>query len=221
MASGMIPCTEVRRPSAPAAWLKDHLVDVRPRRQNQHREVANRRMFLTSRRILVLGAGNPLRSDGGVGTRTVDTLRTFFEFSNNVTFVRDWALCRGLLDALMQADAMVVIDAVRAGGRPGTLHSLTGDHIWRTLTDSDSPHQVRLAETLAVAGILGWHPEVVVVAIEPEDMSSWNAQLTETVELRIADLVASALAEIEQLGGECTSKVAQPQPAFAFDLASA
>jgi hydrogenase maturation protease len=221
MASGMIPCTVTRDPSASGTRLEGHLFEARGRRQNQHREVGRRRTFAPSRRILVLGAGNPLRSDGGTGTRAVETLQAFFEFSNNVTFVRDWSLCRGLLDALTRADAVVVIDAVRSGSRPGTLHTFRGDRSWRMLAGSGFPHQVRLAETLAVAEIVGRRPETVVVAIEPEDMSSWSAQLTETVELRIPDVAASALAEIERMGGECTPRGVQIQPAFACDLASA
>ena len=221
MAQGMISYNEVRVPSTLAVRPIGHRFEIRNRRELQRRRVASHRMAVPPRRVLVLGTGNPLRTDGGVGARTIETLQAFLAFSDNVTFVRDRALCLGLLDTLMEADAVIVIDAVRTGGRPGTLHTLTGDRLQRALTDSEFPHQGRLADTLAVADILGRRPETVMVAIEPEDMSSWNTQLTETVELRIPDLLAAALIEIERMGGEGMPKCVHPQAVLACDLVSA
>ena len=221
MASRMTPYTEAHVPLTLAAWPKGLLFEDRNRRQNQRKENANLRMAVPPRRILVLGAGNPLRSDAGVGTRTVETLQAFFEFSDNVTFMRDWEHSRCLLHALMQADGVVVIDTVRTGSRPGTLCKIEDGSLRRTLMDSNSPHQARLADTIAVAEILGGQPETVIVAVEPGDMSSWSTQLTDTVELRIPDLVILVLAEIERMGGECTLKRPQPKLAFSCGLAFA
>jgi hydrogenase maturation protease len=219
MQSGITPNTAAGIFSA--FWTKRQLSGTRDRRQGQPDTITSRKTVALPRRILVIGTGNPLRTDGGVGTRTVETLQAFFEFSPNVTFVRDWEQCRGLLQTLMESDGVIVVDAVRTGSRPGTLHRITDDRLRRTLSNSDLPHQVTLVDTLSVADILGRPPEMVIVAIEPENVTSPSTQLTERVELRIPDLVASVVAEVERMGGECTPKHMQPHPLVALELVSA
>jgi hydrogenase maturation protease len=218
MESGMTPSTVTGIPSA--FRTKRRLSGTRDRRQGQPNAITSRKIAAPTRRILVIGTGNPLRTDGGVGTRTVETLQAFFEFSPNVTFVRDWEQCRGLLQTLMESDGVIVIDAVCTGSRPGTLHRITDNRLRGTLSNSDLPHQVTLADTLSVADILGRPPEMVIVAIEPEDMTSAGTQLTETVELLIPDLVASVAAEVKRMGGECSRKQVQPH-LVALELVSA
>ena len=219
MESGMAPNTVTGIPSA--FWTTRRLPGTRDRRQGQPGTITSRRIAASPRRILVIGTGNPLRTDGGAGTRTVETLQAFFQFSPNVTFVRDSEQCRGLLRSLMKADAVIVIDAVRTGRRAGTLHRFTYDRLRQALGGSDLPHQVTLLDTLSVTEILGKTPETVIIAIEPQDAINWSTQLTETVELRIPDLVASVVAEVERMGGDCTPKQMQPHPLVALELVSA
>jgi len=143
-----------------------------------------------------------LLADEGVGARVIETLRDLFEFSKNVTLTTDWIPGPGLLDLLTGTDALIVVGAFRAGGLPGTLHRLTDNDLHHILTGSAAAHERDLAEALAVAEILGKHPETVILGIEPDDTTSWSTSLTATVERRIPDLVDATLKEIVRLGGD-------------------
>ncbi len=162
-------------------------------------------------RILVLGIGNVLLTDEGVGVRAIEALKNSFDFSDNVTLMDGGTLGLGLLDAIMESDALIVIDAVRAARPPGTLHRLTENDLHPAVNGRNSLHEVAFAETLNAARLLGKTPEVVILGIEPENIGSWSTRLTETIERRIPDLVAAALCELRRMGGRLYRRKHPPQ----------
>lgn len=165
-------------------------------------------------RILVLGIGNILLTDEGVGVRVIEALRTSFDFSDNVLLMDGGTLGFGLLDSIMEADSLLVIDAVCAASPPGTVHRLTDNDLHRSLSGNNSLHDVGLAEALTAALMLDKRPDVVILGIEPENINNWRTGLTPTIERRIPDLVAAALCEVERMGGQYLSKDSGVPPAF-------
>ncbi len=154
------------------------------------------------KRILVLGVGNLLLHDEGVGVRAIERLESEYVFSDNVRLFDGGTLGLRLLDPILHADCLIVVDAVQNGGEPGTIYRLTADDLNRRLTFKNSIHQLDLVETLAYAELLGKRPEAVIVGIEPEDISQWGTELTATLRRRFDDLIEIVLAEIRKAGGE-------------------
>jgi len=167
------------------------------------------RWRLMAEQILVLGVGNILLRDEGVGVRVVERLTEGYRFSTNVTLLDGGTLGLRLLDPITQADRLIVVDAVQWGGEPGTLYRLQADDLNRRLTFKNSIHQLDLVETLAYADMLGCRPEALVVGIEPADISPWGLELTPKIAAALDRLVAAVLAEIEAAGGSFT---ALPEP---------
>ncbi len=157
-------------------------------------------------RILVLGIGNVLLTDEGSGVHAIEALSKWFDFSDNVRLMDGGTLGLGLLDTIMEADALIVIDAVHAASPPGTLHRLTDSDLQRDRSGSNSLHEVGLAETLNAAHLLDKQLEVVILGIEPENIGNSSTRLTETIERRIPDLVAAVLCEVERMGGRYVPK---------------
>lgn len=151
--------------------------------------------------ILVLGVGNTLLRDEGVGVRVVRRLTEGYHFSANVTLLDGGTLGLRLLDPITQAERLIVVDAVQWGGEPGTIYRLQADALNRRLTFKNSIHQLDLVETLAYAELMGRRPEALVVGIEPADISPWGLELTPKIEAAMDRLVAAVLAEIEAAGG--------------------
>jgi hydrogenase maturation protease len=122
--------------------------------------------------ILVLGIGNILLKDEGVGVHVVRAIDTAgvpddVELCDGGTFGID------LLDTLANRRKVIVIDAVRADAAPGTVLRFTAADLVRPGRPDLSLHQVGLFETLAMARQLGCAPEEVVIfgvvpmALEP------------------------------------------------------
>ncbi len=157
-------------------------------------------------RILVLGIGNVLLTDEGVGVRVIEELSNSFDFSDNVLLMDGGTLGLGLLGSIMEADSLIVIDAMRAGSNAGTIHRLTNGDLQCTVGGGNSLHEIGLAETLAAAHMLDKQLELVVLGIEPEVIDNWGTRLTDTIQRRVPDLVAAVLREVERMGGRYAPK---------------
>ncbi|WP_449241730.1 HyaD/HybD family hydrogenase maturation endopeptidase [Desulfovibrio sp.] len=155
-------------------------------------------------RILVLGVGNILRRDEGVGVHAVELLERDYGFSENVTLLDGGTQGMLLMGPIMEADALVVADAVLGGGEPGSIYRLTGADLTLRIDPGKSPHQADLLDTLTYCEVLGALPEVVVLGVEPQDMDGVGLELTPVVARRMPDLARLLLREIERLGGAWT-----------------
>lgn len=153
------------------------------------------------RRILVLGVGNILLQDEGVGVRVVEALAAGYRFSANVSLLDGGTLGLRLLDPITLADHVIVVDAVQWGGEPGTIYRLQAQDLNRKVTFKNSIHQLDLVETLAYADLMDQRPEMIVVGIEPADISPWGLELTPAVAARLDRLVTAVLQEIRAAGG--------------------
>ena len=150
--------------------------------------------------IMVLGVGNLLFTDEGVGIHTVQTLLEQYEFSENVSIEDGGVLGINLLGIISEADELIVVDAIRNGGAPGTLHRLEGDDIPKRILAKNSLHQVDLLEALTLCQALDKVPETVIVGVEPEDIETLGLELTPPVQEKIGDLIAMVLRELDRLG---------------------
>ncbi len=160
---------------------------------------------MREKKILVLGVGNILLRDEGVGVRVVEKLGADYSFSPNVELMDGGTLGLRLLDPIAQADYVIVVDAVQNGAPPGTIHILSVDVLEKKVTFKNSLHQLDLVETLAFAEMLGNRPGAVIVGVEPADISPWGLELTETVAASFPEVCARVLEEIDKAGGSYVS----------------
>lgn len=156
---------------------------------------------MPEKRILVLGVGNILLHDEGVGVRVVERLDAEYDFSSNVELMDGGTLGLRLLDPISSADHVIVVDAVQNGLSPGTIYRLSAEELDRRLNFKNSLHQLNLVETLAYAEMLGNRPSAVIVGIEPADMSPWGLELTDTIQSRLPELCKRVLEEVRHAGG--------------------
>ncbi len=150
--------------------------------------------------IMILGVGNILFTDEGVGVRVVEALEDRYQFPRNVTIEDGGVLGINLLGVISEADHLIVVDAVRNGGEPGSLYRLEGEEIPRRILAKNSLHQVDLLEALTLCQALDRTPETVILGVEPADIETLATELTPTVRDKVDDMMNMVLAEIERLG---------------------
>jgi hydrogenase maturation protease len=156
------------------------------------------------KRILVLGVGNILYTDEGVGVRCVEKLEREYRYSENVTLLDGGTLGMRLMDALLNCDMAIVLDAVLGEHEPGTLYRCTGDDLRKSLAFKDSMHQSDLVDTLIYCGLIGNKPDCVVLGIEPKDYQTMCTDISPELASRLEEMCAFALKEIESAGGSYT-----------------
>ena len=136
-------------------------------------------------KILILGVGNILFSDEGIGVRCLEWLREHTQIPQNVTLLDGGTLGVGLMDALLDCDRVYVLDAVLGGKEPGTVYRLTDDNLRKSLSFKDSLHQTDLVDTLIYCELLGHRPDGVVYGMEPQDYNSMQLGLSSCSTIQI------------------------------------
>jgi hydrogenase maturation protease len=151
-------------------------------------------------RITVLGVGNILLSDEGVGVRVVEYLSEHYDFEDNLNLVDGGVLGVRLMGVVADTDILIVVDAVCNQGVPGTLYRMEGDQVPRRVLAKQSMHDLDLPEVLALCAAIDHSPTTIVVGIEPGDMTTLSVELTPTIAGKMDELCAMVLAELDRLG---------------------
>jgi hydrogenase maturation protease len=159
---------------------------------------------MTDKRILVLGVGNILFTDEGIGVRCIEEMQANFSFSPNVTLMDGGTLGTKLMGPILESDYLIVCDAVLCGDKPGSVYRLMGEDLRKSLAFRDSMHQTDLVDTLGMCEIVGNRPEAIVIGMEPFDYHSMALELSPTARESMPVMIRSVIAEIETVGGTCT-----------------
>jgi hydrogenase maturation protease len=150
--------------------------------------------------ILVLGLGNILLQDEGMGVTALERLTAQYRLPANVHAVDGGTMGLDLLSYLEGVTGLLIIDAVHTGQPPGTLVRLAGDEVPAALSLKMSMHQVGLQELLAVSELQGiLPPRVVVCGMEPASLD-WGLDLSPQVAGRLDDLVQAVVQELQDWG---------------------
>jgi hydrogenase maturation protease len=149
---------------------------------------------------LVLGIGNLVMSDDGIGVRVIQQLSACFLFPDGVALLDGGTLGLDLLPRLEGVERLLVVDAVDIGKTPGTLARLSGDDVPIVLETKVSPHQMGLKDLLAVAMLQGFAPlEMVLWGVQPEKIEM-GVDLSPAVEGALDALVKNVLLELDRWG---------------------
>jgi hydrogenase maturation protease len=149
---------------------------------------------------LVLGIGNLIMTDDGIGVRVVQHLVEQYRFPPEVRLLDGGTLGLDLLHYLEGIERLLIVDAVATGGPPGTLVRLEGEEIPRAFQTKLSPHQMGLQDLLVVAELQGHCPrEMLLWGVQPADLTM-GIELSPAVAGQLAVLVEKVLAELAAWG---------------------
>ncbi len=144
--------------------------------------------------IVVLGMGNLLRRDEGLGIRALVRLQQLYTIPPSIQLVDGGTMGLELLCYLEEAERVLILDAALTDGPPGTLLRATGEEIPAFLGMRTSPHEIALADLMAVTRLRNTEPDEVVV---------WGMQ-PNTIELgwELSDIVAAHLDNLAEVAAQ-------------------
>ena len=157
--------------------------------------------------IVVLGLGNILLRDEGVGVRVIEELQKRYDFSPSVKLIDGGTAGFGLVTEIEGCRKLLVVDAVKAGNEPGTVYKFKSGDITVTIPQTLSVHDLGFFEALEQWKMLGINPEVIFFGIEPEDMNSWGFDLTPSIQNKLPKLVALVIDQLQVDGIIVTEKI--------------
>ena len=147
--------------------------------------------------VLVLGLGNLLMQDEGIGVRVVQQLQRDYDFPPQVELLDGGTAGMALYEHIVDRLHVIVIDAVNTGREPGSLVKLENEEVPAFFRNKVSPHQMALSDILAALKISGEQlPEIIVVGIEPVNLKTG---------LEMSDIVLGKLNALVEKTIECLS----------------
>lgn len=127
--------------------------------------------------LLVLGIGNTLLTDEGIGVHAVNDLRAE-QWPDGVHLIDGGTFTQDLFHLFLGYHHLLVLDVVKAGREPGTLYRLSEDDLVKDENQRLSLHDIDLLDSLNMAGMLGRRPKLHIVGVEPKDFATWSMELT-------------------------------------------
>jgi hydrogenase maturation protease len=150
--------------------------------------------------ILVVGVGNLLLGDEGVGIHAVRELekRTL---PSHIDIIDGGTAGLGLLDLMKGYERVIIIDAVEGGEQPGTIYRFTPEEVASEAQALPlSLHQTEVLNVLQLATYLGQPlPPIVIYGVQPEAMD-WRTELSSTLKASMPQLLDAVLKEASETG---------------------
>ena len=136
-------------------------------------------------KVLILGIGNVMFSDEGVGVHLCRLVEQKYQFSSpehTITFVDGGTLAQRLIPVIAEYEYLVVLDCVDAhDGKIGDVYFFDFDNVPNTITWQGSVHEVEMLQTLTMMDLVGDRPTTKIVGIIPEVVDDTTLELTPAV----------------------------------------
>lgn len=152
--------------------------------------------MIRSQRIIVLGLGNLIRRDDGVGVHAIHQLFRDQRIPESVELLDGGTLGLQLLPAIQDATHLLAIDAINNGAPPGTIFRFDISEI-EPLPGTPSVHQIGFSDLLAALRLLERFPEkMVLLGVQPAE-TGWGHTLSSTVQAALPELIEAAIDELQ------------------------
>jgi hydrogenase maturation protease len=146
--------------------------------------------------VAVIGLGNMVLSDDGLGVHAVRRLRELYAFDDGVELIEGGTAGLLLLPHLADARRALVVDAIDTGSNPGTLTRLEGEDWASAFATGMTPHDVGLADLLGAARLSGAWPERLVLHGAQPSSTAIGTELSAPVAAALDPLVDAIAAEL-------------------------
>ena len=152
--------------------------------------------------VLILGLGNCLIEDEGIGIAAIEYLHKHYLIPEDVELLDGGTSGMGLLDDLRSRQYVIVLDAVNTGHQPGNLVVLTNEQVPAFFRSKVSPHQLALSDVLAVLTLTDEQPKnISVVGVEPVILKT-RIGLSDKVKQQLQPMVDEVINQLNDLGYE-------------------
>lgn len=158
--------------------------------------------------LLVMGLGNILWGDDGLGVAAVQRLLSNFHLPDGVRVLDGGTLGLALLPVIQDAERVLLIDAIRQeNARPGEIVRIEGEDVAPAVRERLSPHQVGVSDLLDAARLLGSYPEqLMLLGIVPARLDFGIGHSAE-VESQLDNLVSRVVEQALEWGYAFCSRV--------------
>lgn len=147
--------------------------------------------------LLVVGVGNEMMGDEGVGVRVVRELIDSFVFPDTVAVVDGGLSGMSLLPMIRAAEEVVIIDAVEAAAKPGSIFMFNSEEVEIADPERLSVHDAGIREVIRNAALMGDALDATIIGVQPKKLDDFGGGISKPVAKninRVIEIVLDLLA---------------------------
>lgn len=151
-------------------------------------------------KVTIVGVGNILLQDEGVGVHAIKKLSERYEFPEDVEIIDGGTMGLDLLPFVENTDRLLLVDAIDLKEKPGTIGIIEDKDLPAVIKTKISPHQIGLNDLLSVMRLLEKEPEnITVIGIQPGSMQI-GTELSAQVRQNLDDLINAIIDKLRRWG---------------------
>lgn len=159
--------------------------------------------------VLVLGVGNILLTDEGIGVRVVEALERRYQIPDGVEVMDGGTAGMELLASIASREHLILVDAVNTGAEAGTVVCLVDAEVPALFKTKISPHQLGISDLLGVLTITGEMPrQMTLFGVVPYCLDT-SIELSESMRSKVDELLDLVVAQLRSLGYRIELKLEQ------------
>jgi hydrogenase maturation protease len=152
---------------------------------------------ISPQKIVILGVGNLLLSDEGVGVHVANELMNM-DLPPEVSVAEGGTDGFRLLNVIIEADRLIVIDAVKGGADPGSLYRFDINDVRNCPSGfKTSVHQIGILEVIDLSELIGKKPHTTIIGIEPKSLEM-GMELTPEIKSKIPRIIELVFEELKK-----------------------
>ncbi len=157
------------------------------------------------KRNIVIGVGNMLFKDEGIGIYASEYIRQNYEFDDKELEIIDGGtLGFKLMTYFQEYDNVIILDTVSIEDEVGGIYRLPSDVLLGLGNYRKTAHEVEIVEMLEIVSVLDSHANVTIIGIIPADIETVEIGLTKAMEDKFEEFILNGIKEIESLGIKAT-----------------
>ncbi len=158
-------------------------------------------------KVLILGIGNVMFSDEGVGVhlcRLVEQKYAFSSSEHSITFVDGGTLAERLIPIIVEYDYLIVLDCVDASdGQIGDVYFFDFENVPNSISFQGSAHEVEMLQTLTMMDMVGDRPPTKIIGVIPEVVADTTLKMTPAVLKGSLVMEKTLIKHLSELGFTC------------------
>ena len=173
-----------------------------------HRETGNIKLMenykhmipsqnMSGEKYLVLGVGNILMADEGIGVQIINKMQAL-DLPENVELLDGGTAGLDLIPYMKDKKKIIIIDCIDTDAPPGTVYRMTPLDLEKISTFTfGSMHQIGLMETIELSRLFGNYAEVVIIGITPKIYHEYSLEISPELEAVVGRVIEIVIQEID------------------------
>ncbi|MCK4874861.1 MAG: HyaD/HybD family hydrogenase maturation endopeptidase [Sulfurimonas sp.] len=148
---------------------------------------------------IVIGVGNLLFKDDGIGIIAASYLNKNFDYEPSLEVIDGGTLGLSLIEYFVEYDNVLIIDTISTDAAAGTIYKIPSSEVLGENSYNKTAHEVEVVQMLEASELYDKKADVTIFGVVPEDISTTKIGLSDSLKLKFDMLIKTVIECIEAL----------------------